>query len=950
MSQTTLAIDFGAKKIGVALVRQEDGRNIPLFAGILCYDPSQLKKALGSRPQLRRMRRTRKTRRARLRRLRAALLSLGLSPEIVTDLVRFSRRRGWKSLFGESQDGVAKDEKDQDEILFRFSREEFFQALESKINSEVPQALRTETLAICERVLNRRGDPSLEVRPIRIHNRGSSRCAWEGCNRVTPKRENALRDALAQFVYVIIDLKQVREHPELQEEIDACLERVAELGKRLRNVAGPNPKKERKKLLTRIRKELAPIKSLCNDETWKKNYANIKNLLSQSQGRNRYCREHSRQYVEHLIQGKPIPFKNSLTERDLISRREEVLFQKIWRYLEARLLPLAPEGIDRIIVERVAIDLLGGSYKQRQKLSDNALEEIYQHGPRHGFKDTLAMLKEEFGGLCAYCGKPRSEILEREHILPQRDFVFDSYLNLVPACPHCNRQLKERHTPGASNLTIHTDAYQAYVDYLNRKFKSKPPHLLHTIKKGILKLMCDPARTWEAEQYLALIASNLLHVGNTQRGPRPLARYLCQKLRQHYGRTPKVAFRNGRHTFLWRNAAYPDFDKLQDKQKGGVVNHAVDALILACKLPAPRDQLKALNLRPRDVKQWADDVMQAAPPAGPEGIPEMPQPSFAVPAFEELLPGNYLLVDLALFNWNRKDKSIHLQDIYGWHREQNQPTKRMAASSLAQKLKEADKGQTREARESKALNIIDTVLHPDLRACLVAAATGEKPGHAAAQALTQWLRKSLRGSLKRARFSSHPADQRRKQLLYAFVEGKSDSLPATVGVTCLCPSVTRKADLERIDPTTGRRIHRYVASPANIAKIVGYREIKGKVDRSKPVVLEWRQSWRILTANDKRGLPPIPPGPLMGRAFGQPLPKRKEWLSALENYLSEAGVVEYNLVQQGCVLIYEDGSERYLRNFSSSQGFKTGLLHGIVAVRRSPFSDVCTPNVKLGCR
>ena len=180
------------------------------------------------------------------------------------------------------------------------------------------------------------------------------------------------------------------------------------------------------------------------------------------------------------------------------------------------------------------------------------------------------MLRAEFGGLCAYCGGASSTIVEREHILPQAHFFFDSYLNKVPACPDCNRQ-KGAAAPGAAGLTINQGAYQAYEQYLKKNFtdKQKPPHILHNIKKGILNLLTHKDRVIEAERLLAMIADNLGRVVESQRGPRPLARYLCEKLRQRYDRVPQVAFRSGRHTAIWRQAAYPDFDKAKEKVSGG---------------------------------------------------------------------------------------------------------------------------------------------------------------------------------------------------------------------------------------------------------------------------------------------------------------------------------------------------------------------------------------------
>ena len=68
-SKVTLSIDFGYKNIGLALVKNEDGANIPLFAGTLLYDPNQLSTKVEPRAQIRRIRRTRKTKKYRLKHL-----------------------------------------------------------------------------------------------------------------------------------------------------------------------------------------------------------------------------------------------------------------------------------------------------------------------------------------------------------------------------------------------------------------------------------------------------------------------------------------------------------------------------------------------------------------------------------------------------------------------------------------------------------------------------------------------------------------------------------------------------------------------------------------------------------------------------------------------------------------------------------------------------------------
>jgi len=179
-SRVTLSIDFGYKNIGLALVRNQEGINTPLFAGTLLYDPFQLSTKVGPRAELRRGRRTRKTKKRRLTLLRKKLLAINLPEETVQQIITFCRRRGYSSLFDEPQklDQESKDSKE--EIVFRFSREEFFEALEKQVDRLVPDEKRGLVLGLCENILNRAGDPSKEIRPLRINNRGASRCAWDG--------------------------------------------------------------------------------------------------------------------------------------------------------------------------------------------------------------------------------------------------------------------------------------------------------------------------------------------------------------------------------------------------------------------------------------------------------------------------------------------------------------------------------------------------------------------------------------------------------------------------------------------------------------------------------------------------------------------------------------------------------------------------------------------------
>ncbi len=954
-STFTLAIDFGSKNIGLALVHNQNRVNIPLFAGTALYDRFHLSKKVEPRVQMRRMRRTKKTKQARLRRLEAGVLSLGLERELVGWLINFCRRRGYKSLFDEGRES-RREKTEEDAEVFRFSREEFFNTLENELPARLPEDQLIPVMHLCEQVLNRDGDRFKEERLIRIDNRGASRCAWDGCSRVTPRRDNALRDVLAQFVFTVY-AQDVRGNPDLQKKVERMLDRVAELGKRFRHASGPHPEVERKVLRKALGEELKLLKGLSGlardlpeeeiapREAWTYIRRNLMNLIEQSGGRNRFCRQHSAQYASHLLAGKVIPFKQSLTERDMTSRRQEILFQKLWRYLEARVLPLAPGGIDRVVVERTAFDLLAGTRKQRQEVADkDYLEEMYQQGPRYGFQNDLEMLRAEFGGLCAYCGQPNADIVEREHILPQASFFFDSYLNLVPACPACNRMWKGKASPGASELRISDEAYQAYAQYLAEKFKTRPPHLFHTIKKGILKLLTQKDRVFDAERLLALIADNLGKVVEAQRGPRPLARYLCEKLRQRYGSVPQVAFRSGRHTAVWRQAAYPDFHKAKEKAAGGTLNHALDAMLMACDLP-DLTALEARNLPPWIISTWVEKVRAAAPKPDQNGIPALPPATFAVPGFEKVLPGNFVETDLARLNWNRKHSRVQRQDAYGWCGLENVPAKRVAAAGLAADLRAADKKKTPLEKQNEVRKEVEVVVHPRLRQVLEKANTGDRPGETTAAALTSWLRQAIKGSLKNALFSSHPADQARAKALRDFAAGKSEAIPVVIGVRIRYPWLKANLDLHRVDRRTGRIVHRYVADPANQALIVAYAGSNGLVRRDRPLTLELRQSGAVVPG--VKALGQVPPEPLQGRALGQPAPDPARWWAALHDYLGGAGVAEYAVVSQGCVLQYEDGSEKYIRNFSSNYGFKKSLLKGIVGVRRSPLSGKVASNIRI---
>lgn len=143
-------------------------------------------------------------------------------------------------------------------------------------------------------------------------------------------------------------------------------------------------------------------------------------------------------------------------------------------------------------------------------------------------------------------------------------------------------------------------------------------------------------------------------------------------------------------------------------------------------------------------------------------------------------------------------------------------------------------------------------------------------------------------------------------------------------------------DLFRIN-SEAHVIHRYWSDPAVVAKIAAYPKNGDGVDRSKLIDFDWRQNWAIIP--QKRRIPLPQEEILEGRSFGQPLPDEKAWIEGLERYLSKIGVKEYAFIRQGCVAVYENGTQQFIRNFSSTQGFKPSFLKKIIGIKRTPFVD-----------
>lgn len=924
---TTLAIDFGARYIGFALLEHPASRvNRVLYAGTLVVEPKPLNSLVETRAAVRRLRRTRKTHRRRLRRLAQALAGI---PNAET-ILRFCRRRGFSH---PSDDESA-------EPSFQFPRSEFFAALRDEIQTHIPSEFAERVVQLCSRHLNEACRRDAELRPARFENRGPTKCNWRGCRLNVPRADNDVAGRLRQslILWLCPIFAESQQPVKLRRSVDHWIVELDGLAKGRRRKTSED---DRKPIDQRIKRVLGMIVERAVREApgetgelfreqWKTYYRkNVREILTTSQGgRGRFCRDHSVAFVDAILGGEAAPYRQDISEADLVSRKQQIVFGRIWRLIQNRMLPLAGGRIDRVVVERVALDLLACSFEDKRKLSQEKAAKMYWEGPQFGFGSRLEMLKAEFGDRCAYCGSVGG-VEQVEHLFPRNAFPFDSYFNVLPACVSCNAR-KGARTAMEAGLRVHEDAYGAYQEYVKSR---KPAHAYHFIKKGLLNLLRRESTGADAERRLAMLANDLVTATTTQRSPRPLARYLATKLEKETGTRPEIGFCSGRHTALYREAAIPDYAKERLRAEGDLRNHAVDAIILGCDFPSATSlENRNWGTSRNDLSNWTAAVQIAAPAIDPDlGLPRV-EPNQLLRFFEEDLGGGYCKIDLAAFNWNRQRKATHQLDPFGMTAT-GLPLKRIPAAKILDDLKKS------EAREDH----IAKIAHRGLRRLL------ERELDKAPEAFVRWLQSSVHAGLKEKTMGQHPADQARMSQLERFcqaspkdvVEGK-EPIPNVIGVRCVNKGSENKLDVRRID-RAGREFQFYQAQPRYQEWHVGYRGEKGgEINRRKPIIVKVTQSMEV---RDQAG--EIPSGipidsPLRGRPHGSKEPRRDfvvRWRAALRGFLETQELVEVFKLTQGCVIEKEDGSRFQFRNFDKGGGWmKAGSLSGIRQIHRSPFS------------
>ncbi len=886
----------------------------------------------------------------------------------------------------------------EDKPVFDVSRDEFFRALEAEVERVIAEPDRQRVLAACRKHLNAQRLSSLEVRPPRFDNRAVTRCHWEGCQRRPPRASNATLELLRQTLYI-------RLKPVFDEALAGLADEQAKAEKRQQMVQRVDDWCQRLASLARRYRKLRTTQGWRPPDSGRQQRGfrhQIDDLVVKGgSGRLRYCREHSRQYVEYFLDGKQIPNRADVADRDIRSRRQKILFDRLWSLIRGRLLPLVGGRIDRIVVERVAFDVLAGKAKDRQEFIREEEDDAYQmywYGPRYSHNNDLEMLRKEFGGRCAYCGEQRYAELEVEHILPRSKFPFDSYLVIVPACRSCNAR-KGGRPIGETDMVIHNEAFAEYERYLQRV---KVPHGFCTIKKGLLKLLTTRDRKRQGQWLLGMIANNLFTMGESQKAVRPLGRWLAGKLEAETGVRPEVVASSGRHTAVYRKLVLPEYSKTEAKENIDLRNHAVDAVMLSCDFPKVTLIDGKWWLTDDYLRNWEERVRTVAPPLVPcqsngqarktaphgqdsdaavetvaqEGngsnnllkLPkvEAPQP---IKYFENDLGGGYFEIKLSAFGWNRSRQSGALVDPVAVSRDGEKVLKRTPAQEV---LKQLDSDAENRRKQ------IEVIAHKQLRALL------ESEPDNAARNFVRWLQAQTARGLRAAQMSNHPADQRHRQMLEQFVatpveqffqqaasagdaqpelpndgnSGKKSGrkaekrsaaqIPPIIGVRCAVEQGAGKYSVFRCD-RQGRIIHRYASHPDVREFYVGYRQGKnGQLERGKPIVLRVNQVWRVdcSLAGGDRTVPKVVETfvlgtPLEGRplgASGSAREFRRQWREALQTLWERLGVKKIFCIRQAAVIEKTNGECFFLPNFDGQQDWMRGSpWKNIRRVYRSPW-------------
>ncbi|MBI4537176.1 MAG: hypothetical protein HY712_04375 [candidate division NC10 bacterium] len=964
-----LAIDQGEIHFGLCLA-EYDGRIVtPLFLGTAYLEPKPLGALVEKRAARRRVRRTAREHHRRLKRLRDLLGGRGGplygQPALIHAVAAFAKRRG--HFYGEDEDDEGAAERGE-----AVPHAEFTKALAEFLATLIPDsACRASIERICASVLDRKSR-----RPMRVDVRTVGVCQWEGCtSRRTSAGVGSLIQGLSGKLRPFLEAKALTpatveaiaraavddEHvgpTALIRRLDMALADALGLPPKVDAKGRPLPSEKSLEAwlmeldvavpgeafaLAAARRQKAKLLARWYRPKRKESIRpGVFRDLERAggDGRSRFCPKHQAEYVTTFLQGEPWPQR---TDSQEVSRRLSILADKLTTYLTRRVLGDPARAVDQLVIESSAFDALrmlrprtppDGAKKPHRLTAaeEGRLYELYWEGPRAGYADTKTMLRTEFGGLCAYCGRPLGDTFEEDHVLPRQRFPMEGYLVRVPACTACNR------TKGTRSLLswgvgIHPEALKAFTESVSARKAAKTGaiHPVIDAKKGLLqnlareKLAERLARyggdLQRAERSLHEMAGSwMLRTTASARHGRFLRQALAARLDIPATQTHVVS---GRHTALLRDALTDawDYDKTVAKAAGDQVdNHALDAYVLA--LGTLTGCFARLAIAERFNRETEDVLTQTVACADPafRTLKRFRLDCLPVRGAEALTPSMGVVggpeadrgVNLVTLRPSGPQYSCFDTTLYAltgpYHDE---PARRKRVGDFFDNLR-----GKRKAEEGR--DLLDRLTHLTLRARVLAAwDTGGV--EAVGAALVAWYKATAKGYDRpgnTVRHTSHPTILARWAGIQAFL----DNPAATVA------DIPREFSLRvkqegRGAPTPlrrGKHEHQRLAAGGVVAKVVGYRRgPDGQVDRTRPIVVSVQPDWsvKVESGGRYRDLPALPRGLTTPLAHdGTPFESRRRTKhQAVEAWLREAGCAERHWLRAGSTIRHTDGAREFVR-------------------------------------
>lgn len=786
----SLGIDPGDRYIGLALVRiEDDDQAYPLYLDVIDLGQGQnsLRSLVAGRSIHRRARRTRKSARARIRKVQDIVEREHLPEDQAAKVIALCRRRGGQS----DQDNETDDK--PDEYSLRQPRDSVLATLRELIPIAAPQLSEQgvhEIIEVLDAPCNAHG----------LDNKRVGSCVMEGCKK--KRCVGVDYPALWLLQGILTELMP----PKRRATRECFLQRLRTEGLDIRmGLAAFKCKgspQRRTKHWEAVRKTWRAIaKSEDIPDAVRESVDRLLQSASKqlreasSPTRFRMCPDHLYERVLLLSQGENPPAgvgeetTHSLVWEAVAAKLSSYLAYQLTRYMPAHAV------IDRVVVERAAFDLLH-LRSPSTKVSSTELNQARWLGPYGQLKKLLAkeqpstrsstrnLLAFELGGICALCGKTINGEIDRAHLAPQELVGGYPYVGIVAAHPVCNTLM------GKSRAHVHPAAVEAMRETRNRLMRnSRFVHAWFDAKLGIMNALAFHAD--EALPVDRFLMRAFASRESTMQGADRIGDAVAEAIKAAGFGDPTIEKRGATEVAGARWAAMknespdaePWFSKDADKQGKGILNHALDAFVVASLPPAE-------PLVGKGERRWA---------VSPEGLSTRLAVLQSEDAWQQASAAAWSeyatygstepkAVDIQTTTMRRVWRQAYPRDtrIRHYYQDRGRGAYRISAEEWLSVL--ASKNS-----EKKALAHIENLQFAPLRETLIDAFKNEQGDktarcRAARKAMVNYLKHStLQGlaSSQAAHTQGHPVREKRIMCLRSWAERSDwqEKVPPWIGVT-----------------------------------------------------------------------------------------------------------------------------------------------------------------------